>query len=394
MNADRRPLVAHVVYRFDTGGLENGVVNLINHLPAGAYRHAVISLTEVTGFAARIGRADVACIALRKPPGHLLRLYPRLTRLLRELRPAIVHTRNLAALEAQVPAWLAGVPARIHGEHGRDVGDLAGDNRRYQWVRRLYAPFVHRQVALSRDLEDYLLERVGIARARVVRICNGVDADRFAPLPARAAIPGCPFGAPHEFIIGTVGRMQEVKDQTNLADAFVRLLSERPELAARARLVMVGDGPLRARARAILDAAGLGPRAWLPGERADIPTVLRGLDCFVLPSLAEGISNTVLEAMACGLPVIATAVGGNPDLIDPDRSGLLVPAADPRALAAAIGRLAASPELARALARAARDAVEERFSLTAMTRAYARLYDDSLRRAGAAPRERPVSREV
>ena len=119
------------MYRFDTGGLENGVVNLINQMPATAYRHAIISLTTITDFRQRIVRDDVQFIALNKPPGHAIGMYPQLFRLFRELRPAIVHTRNLAALELVVPAWAAGVPVRIHGEHGRDVGDLDAPTRSF-----------------------------------------------------------------------------------------------------------------------------------------------------------------------------------------------------------------------------------------------------------------------
>ena len=118
---DPRPLIMHVVYRFDVGGLENGVVNLINHMPADGYRHAVLALTEATDFSHRIRRDDVPVLSLHKPPGHGLWLYPQIYRLMRSWRPAIVHSRNLAALEAAVPAWAAGVPVRIHGEHGRDV---------------------------------------------------------------------------------------------------------------------------------------------------------------------------------------------------------------------------------------------------------------------------------
>ena len=110
---DSRPLIAHVMYRFDTGGLENGIVNLINHMPASDYRHAVIALTEITDFRQRIQRDDVEFIALNKAPGHVLWIYPQLYKLFRRLRPAVVHTRNLAALEAQVPAWLAGVKGFI-----------------------------------------------------------------------------------------------------------------------------------------------------------------------------------------------------------------------------------------------------------------------------------------
>ena len=138
MAADTRPLVLHVMYRFDTGGLENGVVNLINHMPADAYRHAVLALSEVTDFKLRIKRPDVEFISLRKPPGHGIWQYPKLYKLFRQLRPHIVHSRNLAALEVQVPAWAAGVPVRIHSEHGRDVNDIDGNNVTYQRVRRLW----------------------------------------------------------------------------------------------------------------------------------------------------------------------------------------------------------------------------------------------------------------
>ena len=380
--ADPRPLVAHVFYRFDVGGLENGVVNLINRMPEDAYRHAIIALTEVTDFRQRIQRDDVQCIALKKPPGHLYRLFPRLVRILRELKPAIVHSRNLAALEVTVPAWLAGVPVRIHGEHGRDVGDLDGSNKTYLWVRRLYNPFVSHWIALSRDLETYLTGPVGIPRRKVAQIYNGVDAARFHPaadaVTSALTLAGCPFRHPEHWLVGTVGRMQTVKDQTLLARAFIRALDLAPDLRQRLRLVMVGDGPLRSEAQALLDAAGVADLAWLPGERHDVPEVLRGLDCFVLPSLAEGISNTILEAMASGLPVIATAVGGNPELVDAKRTGVLVPAGDADAMARAIIGYATHPDQARAAGQAGRAEIERRFSLDAMVGAYQGLYDQLL----------------
>lgn len=380
--SDARPLVLHVFYRFDVGGLENGIVNLINHMPADAYRHAILALTEVTDYRQRIRRDDVQFISLRKPPGHLFKLFPRLVRIFRELRPAIVHSRNLAALEVSVPAWLARVPVRIHGEHGRDVGDLDGANKTYQWVRRAYNPFVSRWIALSRDLASYLTGRVGIPARKVTQIYNGVDAERFHPaasaVPPAPTISGCPFIRPEHWLVGTVGRMQTVKDQTLLARAFIRALEIAPELRPRLRLVMVGDGPLRAEAQALLDAAGVADLAWLPGERHDIPEVLRGLDCFVLPSLAEGISNTILEAMASGLPVIATNVGGNPELVIDGETGTLVPASDPGAMAQAIVAYARNPDHARAAGRQGRAEVERRFSLDAMVGAYASLYDHCL----------------
>lgn len=374
--SDPRPLVLHVVFRFAVGGLENGVVNLINRMPRDRWRHGVIALTDIDpGFRERVQRDDVHYVALGKPPGHGVRVYPQLFRLFRELRPAIVHTRNLAALEAVVPAWAARVPVRIHGEHGRDLSDLDGTNRRYRWVRRLYRPFVHHYVALSRDLEKYLIEAVGASADRVEHIYNGVDSGRFRPRPgARVAIEGSPFNDPALVVVGTVGRLEAVKDQTNLARAFVRALAMSPQAARRLRLVLVGDGPLRGEIESIVRAADAESLVWFAGERDDVPQVLRGFDCFVLPSLAEGISNTLLEAMASGLPVIATRVGANADLMEDGLSGRLVPRADPDALARELLAYLADPALARRHGRAGRQIVERRFSLDRMVGDYESLY--------------------
>lgn len=375
LDHDPRPLVAHVMYRFDVGGLENGVVNLINHMPRDAYRHVVISLTDITDFRKRIIRDDVEFIALEKPPGHALWIYPQLFRLFRKLRPAIVHSRNLGALEVVVPAWAAGVPVRIHGEHGRDVGDLDGSSRKYQWVRRIYRPFVTHYIALSRDLEHYLTNRVGMPQASVAQIYNGVDAQRFHSLGERQAIAGSPFRDASCWLVGTVGRMQTVKDQTTLVRAFIRALEIAPELKGSLRLVMIGDGPLKAQSQSLLEQACLAELAWLPGERSDVPEILRGLDCFVLPSLAEGVSNTILEAMASGLPVIATDVGGNGELIEAGRSGELVPVGGVEAMAQSIVGYARDRERARAAGQAGRAAIDRQFSLAAMVRQYQGLYD-------------------
>ena len=380
---DGRPLVLHLVYRFDTGGLENGVVNLINHMPAGAYRHAVMALTAITDFRQRVVPGDVDFIALNKAPGHGARLYPRVWRLLRQLKPAIVHTRNLGPLEMQVAATLAGVPVRLHGEHGRELNDLDGHNRSLQRVRRLYAPFVHRYVALSMDLQRYLVGRVGIKAQRITQIYNGVDTTRFSPAGvASVPLAGCPFATPEHWLVGSVGRLQGVKDPLNLARAFVLALQIAPALRQRLRLVMVGDGPLRNEVQALLLQAGVADLAWLPGERRDVAEVMRALNCFVLPSLGEGISNTILEAMASGLPVLATNVGGNAELVADGRTGAIVPAADATALAHVLVAWAGQPELAAALGSEGRREVEARFSLQAMVGAYQGLYDRQLQAAG------------
>ena len=384
MPVDMRPLVAHVMYRFDTGGLENGVVNLVNHMASDVYRHAIVALSEVTDFRHRILRRDVEFVALHKPPGHGVWQYAKLYKLFRRLRPQIVHSRNLAALEVQIPAWAAGVPVRIHGEHGRDVGDLDGSSITYQRVRRFYRPFVHHYVALSRDLADYLVQKVHVPKDAITQVYNGVDTEVFRPAQdGPHAIPGCPFDPSRHWLVGTVGRMQTVKDQVLLANAFVQALAMAPQLRENMRLVMVGEGPLRIQSQAVLQAAGVAGLAWLPGERGDVFDIMRGLHCFALPSLAEGISNTILEAMASGLPVIATGVGGNADLVDDGQTGDIVPPGDPQAMALRLVALATDSKRARSMGQAGRQRVLDHFSMQAMVASYQSVYDQQLRRARA-----------
>jgi sugar transferase (PEP-CTERM/EpsH1 system associated) len=339
-------------------------------------------LTDIdAGFAARIQRPDVQMLALHKPPGQGIWQFPKLFRVFRALRPAIVHTRNLGALEAQVPAWAAGVAGRVHGEHGRDADDVHGTNRRHILMRRVYRHFVHQHIALGGELASYLRASVGVPEAQLTAIYNGVDHQRFSPAAQRQPIPGCPFTDPALWLVGTVGRMQTVKAQPLLAQAFVQLLQQQPALCETLRLVMVGDGALRAACEAILQQAGLAHLAWLPGARDDVPDVMRGLDCFVLPSLAEGISNTILEAMACGLPVLATHVGAASELLVEGQTGRLVPAGDVQALADGLRQLALSRGGARAMGQAGRLRVEQHFSLPAMVAAYQTVYERALQRA-------------
>lgn len=354
-------------------------MNLIDRIPAERYRHAIICLTDYSAFGNRLQRRDVPVFALNKPPGNSPIIHFKLWRLLKQLRPDIVHTRNLAALEGTVPAFLAGVPVRIHGEHGRDVGDLDGDHRGYQRLRRVFKPFVNHYVALSKDLESYLQRQIHVPASRVTQFYNGVDTELFRPAhDGREALPLAGFASPDAFVVGTVGRMQPVKDQLTLARAFIEALRIMPEAARRLRLVIVGDGPLREEVATLLDQAGVAKLAWLAGSRDDVPTLMRGLDLFVLPSLGEGVSNTILEAMASGLPVVATAVGGNCELVKEGETGQLVPRSDPQSMARAILHYFKNADKSRRQGRRAREIAERCFSISNMVDGYVGLYDRML----------------
>jgi sugar transferase (PEP-CTERM/EpsH1 system associated) len=375
----KRPLIAHVIFRLDVGGLENGLVNLINRMPADRFRHAIICIDRSTAFRERIIRDDVEIIEIRKQPGRDFRSKWRLLRVLRRLRPAIVHSRNLGALDALLPALLSGVRSRIHGEHGWDISDPAGTERRPQIIRKLHAPMVTRFVTVSRDLRVYLTDRIGIDSRKISTICNGVDTEKFAPDEARAELReglGAVFDAGN-CVIGTVGRLDPVKGHRDLASAFIQLARNSPG-CEHARLVMVGDGPCLSDVQNQLREAGLLDRCWFPGQRGDIARLIAAFDVFVQPSLAEGISNTVLEAMATGLPVVATKVGGNPELVADSETGVLVPPADPDALAGALRDYVSDGDLRVAHGAAARRRAVDVFSIDRMLKEYEDLYASSL----------------
>jgi sugar transferase (PEP-CTERM/EpsH1 system associated) len=328
----------------------------------------VVTLTPAATLRPRLP-AGVAVHALVKRSGVDPATLGRLALLLCRLKPDIVHTRNWATFGAVPAARLAGVRTVVHGEHGRDGGDPDGLHPRRRWRRRL-APLVTRFVTVSDDLRRWLVEEVKVPAAKVVRIHNGVDTTRFAPVAEGRQPRAVGMGA-EEIIVGTVGRLDPVKDQAGLVRAFARLAGSHP----RARLLVVGDGPCRRELEALAEKLVPG-RVVFTGERSDIPTLLQSIDVFVLPSLGEGISNTLLEAMATGLPIVATRVGGNPELVEDGVNGTLVARRDPVALAAAIARYLDDALLRAIHGKASRERALVRFSLDRMCAAYAALYDE------------------
>lgn len=370
---DPRPLIAHIVFRFDYGGLENGLVNVANGLPEDAFRHTIIALTEASDFSQRIRRDDVTVHEINKQPGKDPAAYVRLFRLLRKIHPAVVHTRNLGTIEGAMVACLAGVPVRIHGEHGWDVYDPDGTNRRYRTMRRMMNPMIDRFVAVSRELEQWLVGSVGIRPTKLMRICNGVDTEKFRPATdnVRSMLPSDVFPA-GTVVVGSVTRFSEIKDPLNLVEAFIN--ARQQPAGEPLRLAMFGDGDLRAKAQRMLDETGQSGAAWLPGSRNDVAELMRQMDVFALGSRREGISNTVLEAMASGLPVIASATGGNLELVEDSASGFLVPPGDPQPIARALLDYTAHESLRLQHGRFARLRVEQNYSLRRMLSDYEQLY--------------------
>lgn len=374
-------LIVHVIYRFGMGGLENGLVNMINHLPEDKYQHVIICMTDHNEFSNRLNKS-VTIYDMHKQPGKDFMLYFRLWKLFRKIKPDIVHSRNMSALESQLPAFLAGVPIRIHGEHGRDVHDLDGHNKRYQSIRKFFTMIVDYYIPLSNDLEHYLSNIIGIKKDKIITICNGVDTEKFRHQEQTdLKLSDLPVGFINgdSIVIGTVGRLEEVKDQPNLLEAFIALLKSAEVIDKDIKLMLVGDGSLREKLQQRAEAAGIQDKVWLTGARDDVPELMNLMTLFVLPSLAEGISNTILEAMACGLPVIASNVGGNAELVINNETGFIVPRSNPDAIKEKCLQYIASPDLLQKHADSARKRIKEKFSIINMVQNYNNVYLKSLK---------------
>jgi len=374
LNSNRTHIV-HVVYAFATGGLENGVVNIINRLPEEKYKHTIVCLTgHDSDFFTRITARNTNIVNIDKPAGNGIAWLYKCWKLLRKLKPDICHSRNLSALEAQLPAFLAGVPYRIHGEHGWDVNDLGGCNHKYQMVRRLLKPLVHRYVALSSEAKNYLMDKIGVNQNRINQICNGVDIEKFSPTVSTAEVPLF-IKCENAIVFGTVGRLAKVKNQTFLLKAFLLLWQSSDKNKQSLKLIIVGDGELMPTLRDMVQEAGAENSVWLAGLRNDVSNLMNCMNIFVLPSLAEGISNTLLEAMGCGLPCIATKVGGNADLIYPEHLKThLVSVNDVEQLATAMKIYADFPTLLEQERKIIRQYCVDKFSIKSMVKKYHGLY--------------------
>jgi sugar transferase (PEP-CTERM/EpsH1 system associated) len=360
--------VVHVLHSFGTGGLEKGVATLTRH-GSEDIEHVILCLT-VSGDSARLLRPGTPVLELHKPAGNSFRFLWRLSRALKDLAPDLVHTRNWSGMDGIIAARLAGIRSVVHGEHGWGMDDPDGRSPRRVRVRRLLARWVREFTCVSRAMEQWLKETIRVNRT-VTQIYNGVDTAVYAPALRRDELRaklGLSCGG---FVAGVVGRLDPIKDHRTLFQAFAQVRAEDPE----AVLLVVGDGPER---EALERTAGSETGVRFLGNRADVPEVLRCLDVFVLPSVNEGISNTLLEAMASALPVVATRVGGNQELVEAGETGLLIPPGDAASLARAILAYLRDPDLRRAHSSMARERVIREFRIEAMVKRYEGVY----RRAG------------
>lgn len=362
-----RPIrILHVLHAFAPGGLENGIVNIINRSP-GHLVHELCLLTRGGDFLNRLTR-PIAYHEMHKRSGNDFGMILRLSSLFRKRKIDVVHTRNWSGFDGVMASCLNSAPAVIHGEHGRDIADPAGLKQRRNIARRALSFRTRKFVGVSKDLCDWLESTVRIPSEKIVFIPNGVNTERFHP--GRDVELRRELGiADEEFVVGTIGRLDPIKNHLGLINSIRTL-----QMAGRkVRLVIAGDGPERARLEQAC-AACPDPAPLILGYRSDTDRLYRAFDAFALNSFAEGMSNTVLEAMAAGLPTICSAVGGSLEILANDR-GTLVGSGKDDELSAAVLRYAESPELRRAHGSEARRYTLENFSLDRMVRRYVDLYE-------------------
>jgi len=362
--------VLYLITELETGGAQTALADLALHLDRRRFQPQAACLYGAGATARRLQASAVPVTNLdmrHKLDGRVL---PRLWRLLRHERPVILHAHLFHAnLLARLVGQLAGVPIIITTEH------TMGMESRFRYVvNRLTASLVHQIVVVSPAVRDFMVHQVGLPASKVAFIPNGVDVARFAEAhPIDRAAWGLPETAP---LIGAVMRLDPVKGGENL----VRAVAALPHSRQPAHVVVIGAGPCHTAWAALAQDLGVAERIHWVGYQTDVPAWLAACDVFVQPSDWEGMPVAVLEAMAAGRPVVATAVGGTPNVVVEGVTGLLVPPRDPAALARAVQTLLDNPAQARALGAAGRQRVEQHFSLAAVVAQTEALYDSLLRR--------------
>lgn len=367
--------VAHVVYSLNVGGLERNVVNQIREGQKLGQRVSILC-TEDPGTLAPLAESlGARILALGKRPGVRLDFITHVRSALRHLRPHVVHTHHVGLLFYTAPAAFSlRTPLLVHTEHGK----VNYRNWRLRWLGRIGGSFVQRYYCLNRDMADWVAAHA-IASPRKLRVIhNGIRTEDYASPEGSAEVRRALGIAPTSPVVGTVARLHEIKRLDVLIRAFARVQNHLRD----AHLLLVGEGPLRSELQALANQLGLADRVHLVGFHARPQPYLHAMNCFALSSRSEGTPQGVLEACVAGIPVIASRVGGLPELLEHRRTGLLFPVGSEADLAAGILELLTVPEFARQLAEAARAEVSQRFDVARMAREYHADYVTLLGRTG------------
>jgi L-malate glycosyltransferase len=359
--------IMHVVYSLETGGLENGVVNLCNRLDKERFAPSICVFRSGGVLESRVKADGVKLLATKAFFGTDPTLPFRLAWQLQRLRIDILHTHSWGTLvEGVAASKLARTPLVIHGEHG-----VMEERPRNVAIQRWLWSQTQQIMAVSAPLADRMAKIINYPRNRIQVILNGVDAECFRPRPENRSEWRQRLGLPDDgFVIGMVARLVPVKNHLGMLRALA-LLKERGIIAT---LALAGSGPLGESLMRTAHELNIHEQVRFLGDVSQVERFLNTLDVFVLNSLSEGMSNTILEAMACGIPVVATAVGSNASLVEEGKTGRLIAVDDAAALALALEKLMREPSLRAAMGKNARARIENHFSIDRMVREYEELY--------------------
>jgi sugar transferase (PEP-CTERM/EpsH1 system associated) len=355
--SSRSPIpILHLIVELSIGGAQTALYNLLSHLDRQRYKPQVACLYNGDGaIAQKIQSIDVPVIDLGMKSKYRLDAFWRLYHMICIQHPTILHTWMFHAnIPGRMIGHLAGVPRIITSE--RTMGQ---EGRVRRWLNHSTIRLADRVVCVSQGVANFAIETIRLPANKIVVIRNGIALEQFVNLPTQPEARAnyhFPDGA---LIIGAIGRPRAVKGYPILVEAFVRLAQTHPST----HLVFVGDGPERPKLVEQARGAGLSDRVTFIADQPDVPGLLPALDILALPSLFEGMPNVVIEAMAAGLPVVATAVGGTPEVVIDGETGLLVPPSDPEALANALSKLLREPDLRQRMGQSGRQRAFEQFNI-------------------------------
>ncbi len=366
-NPTDKIVVAQIVQNLDVGGLERVVINLLLHGNHERFAPILITLGNGGALADEVRDRGIPVLTMNKGTGRFIGLPWQLAGVMREHRVSVVHAHNHSPLlYGALAARLAGVSRVVFTSHGIKTSSRPLAAR----LRRM--GMLHDMVYVSDDSRDHAVTSGGVSPEDARVIINGIDIGRYAAPDERemSQIRSQLGLGPETRVYGIVARLNEAKDHPNLLRAFAQL----HERMGNAHLLVIGDGETREEVEQVRAELGLEQSVTLMGNRKDIPQLLGVIDVFVLSSRREGMAMTLLEAMAAGRPIVATRVGGNPEVVAEDETGLIVAPESVEALAEGMWRLGSDPDMMARMGAAARERVAEYFSVAAMCDRYEALY--------------------
>lgn len=367
----RKLNVMLAIEELETGGAEKIFTAIAGGLDRSLFRVYVTCLRKPGVLAREVGDNCDGFFVLGKKRKLDIGTVARFVRLLREMKVDILNTHLVTANTwGRVAGAIARTPAVVATEHSAD--DWKGPLQRK--IDRLLVPLTTRLVAVSGSVARFYERRIGVPRGRMIIIRNGIEASEWKPRGVGASVRsklGIPPGAP---VVGTVGRLIPDKKQ----DTLIEFARDFPDW----RVVIVGEGPLENHLREKAASCGVEGRVVLTGLRRDVRDLMESFDAFALPSRREGLSIVLIEAMAMGLPVVVTDVGGNRELVEHNVDGIVSYAGSAGLFGYNLRRVLESPDLARRLGAAAREKVRRCFRVETMVRAYENLFLERFGRGG------------